>query len=178
MVTSRDSDNNNKSMKTAYEVLGVSPSASLSEIKARYRVLVLKFHPDVDGSAEGNTVFAEIQTSYEHFETEATRAIYDRKMHREGAASDPNAPPPPPPRRGGGPGSEDWWTQSSTVHEYARQRLEQLRVEKRKQFEAKSTTFRWPTGESFEQMDSHQRYFYFQMTRQKRSMSTLARLLI
>ncbi|KAH9259707.1 hypothetical protein BASA81_002129 [Batrachochytrium salamandrivorans] len=160
---------------TAYDVLGVSSSASLSEIKARYRVLVLKFHPDVDGSPEGNMMFVEIQASYEHFDTEATRAAYDRKLHREGVANDPNFSPPP--RRGGGPGSDDWWTQSSTAREYARQRLEQLRLDKRKQFEAKSTTFRWPTGESFEQMDSHQQYFYFQMTRQKRSMSTFTRLI-
>jgi hypothetical protein len=41
---------NSMSEKEALEILGLKDSASDEEIKAKYRLLILKFHPDSGGS--------------------------------------------------------------------------------------------------------------------------------
>ena len=43
-----------------YEVLGVSKTASVDEIKSQYRKLALKFHPDRNKSEEAAEHFKEI----------------------------------------------------------------------------------------------------------------------
>ena len=47
-----------------YEVLGVSKSSSLDELKKQYRKLALKFHPDRNKSAEAPEHFKEISEAY------------------------------------------------------------------------------------------------------------------
>lgn len=51
--TNYKSDNTNGAMSKAeaYEVLGLSPNASVKEIKVAHKNLMKKFHPDHDGSA-------------------------------------------------------------------------------------------------------------------------------
>lgn len=52
--------------RTYYKVLGVTPEASDSEIKAAYRDAVLKLHPDKSaaGTPADSTHYQELQTAW------------------------------------------------------------------------------------------------------------------
>lgn len=79
---------------TLYEILGVSPAASLSEIKAAYRKRARKTHPDVAGS-EMNGLFLLVQHAHEVLSDPARRAEYDRTT--DGGYQPPAKDPPPSP---------------------------------------------------------------------------------
>jgi len=48
-----------------YEILGVDPKASDSEIKKAYRKLVRKYHPDVSKDPDAVSKTSEINIAYE-----------------------------------------------------------------------------------------------------------------
>ena len=65
-----------------YDVLGLSKSASSSEVKKAYRKLALKYHPDKnpdDASAEDK--FKEAAEAYEVLSDETKKQQYDRFGH-------------------------------------------------------------------------------------------------
>ena len=88
--------------RTHYDVLGVSPSASPSEIKRAYLLLAKKHHPDVAGGNEDPAVFALISHAYDVLKDPSSRRAYD------GTISGPSTSSTAPFR--GGPGSVrgDW----------------------------------------------------------------------
>lgn len=64
--------------KDLYEILGVSKSASDSEIKSAYRKLALKWHPDKHkGDKEAEKKFKEINGAYETLSDKQKRQQYD-----------------------------------------------------------------------------------------------------
>lgn len=74
---------------TYYEVLGVAPSATREEIRAAYRKLSRKVHPDAGGT---DALFRQIQLAYETLSDPDRRAAYDRHLAAGGgerAAGDP-----------------------------------------------------------------------------------------
>src|ERR1700694_4825097 len=65
-----------------YEVLGVSKSASADELKAAYRKLAMKHHPDRNpGDKSAEQKFKEISEAYDVLKDDQKRAAYDRFGH-------------------------------------------------------------------------------------------------
>ncbi|KAK5657730.1 hypothetical protein OQA88_2803 [Cercophora sp. LCS_1] len=78
--------------KDPYGTLGVSKSASASDIKKAYYGLAKKFHPDTNKDPTAKDKFAEIQTAYEILSDPKKREQFDQF----GAAGfDPSAGPGP-----------------------------------------------------------------------------------
>ncbi|MES0488822.1 MAG: molecular chaperone DnaJ [Leptospirales bacterium] len=65
-----------------YEILGVSRSATLEEVKKAYRKLALKFHPDKNKGDQGaEDKFKEATEAYEVLRDEKKRQLYDQYGH-------------------------------------------------------------------------------------------------
>ena len=65
--------------KTYYDVLGVSRSASQREIKARFRQLAKKLHPDKNKSPDAEHRFIEVFTAYQVL-TGSSKSTYDASL--------------------------------------------------------------------------------------------------
>lgn len=70
-----------------YELLQVSPRASLAVIQAAYRVLARTYHPDVSASPETARMMRCLNAAYDVLSDPKRRARYDAKIS------------PPPPRQ-------------------------------------------------------------------------------
>nr|GEX89814.1 chaperone protein DnaJ 20, chloroplastic-like [Tanacetum cinerariifolium] len=69
--------------ETLYDLLGISESVSLSEIKRAYKQMALKYHPDVsppERADEYTTRFIRVQEAYETLSDPEARAMYDSCM--------------------------------------------------------------------------------------------------
>jgi molecular chaperone DnaJ len=64
-----------------YEVLGVSKNSAQDEIKAQYRKLALKFHPDKNKSPDSAEHFKEISEAYAVLSDPEKRKIFDAYGH-------------------------------------------------------------------------------------------------
>lgn len=66
-----------------YALLGLSQHATSSDIKRAYRLLALKYHPDVNKEAGANEDFKSIRLAYDILIDEASRADYDKILHHQ-----------------------------------------------------------------------------------------------
>jgi len=66
-------------MRDPYDVLGVAPNASQADIKAAFRKLAKKYHPDVNaGDPDVERKFKEANTAYNLLSDPDKRAKFDR----------------------------------------------------------------------------------------------------
>lgn len=65
-------------MKDHYQILGISRSASAYEIKAAYKKLAIKYHPDKNPDSEEQ--FKEVNESYSTLSDDSKKKAYDNKM--------------------------------------------------------------------------------------------------
>ncbi|KAK7325026.1 hypothetical protein VNO77_29048 [Canavalia gladiata] len=63
--------------ESPYQVLGVSPSASVDEIKKAYRKLALKYHPDVNKEDKAQEKFMRIKHAYNTLLNSNSRKKFD-----------------------------------------------------------------------------------------------------
>lgn len=61
-----------------YATLNVSRSASIQEVKAAYRTLARKYHPDMNKNPGAEDKFKEISAAYEVLSDGEKRSLYDR----------------------------------------------------------------------------------------------------
>lgn len=79
-----------------YAVLGVAPESEDVVIRAAYKALMMKYHPDRRPGAEGEARAKRINEAYAVLGDAVARARYDA-ARRPGAGQQPPPPPPPQP---------------------------------------------------------------------------------
>lgn len=62
-----------------YRILEIERSASGAEIKAAYRKLAKRFHPDVTDDPDGESKFKAMAEAYRMLKGRETRRAYDRR---------------------------------------------------------------------------------------------------
>ncbi len=79
-------------MENYYDILGVSSSSTLGEIKRVYLKLAQKYHPDrftdVDEKQKANEVFSRITAAYRTLSDEKLRAKYDESLTKHTTDAD------------------------------------------------------------------------------------------
>jgi len=80
--------------KDYYEALGVEPGAGEAEIKAAYRRLARKYHPDVSKEKGAEDKFKSVNEAYEVLRDKDKRAQYDQLRARGYRPGEDFRPPP------------------------------------------------------------------------------------
>ncbi|XP_062190923.1 chaperone protein dnaJ 20, chloroplastic-like [Phragmites australis] len=81
----RTEEQEQQTPRTFYDLLGISSEGSPDEVRAAYRRMALKYHPDVSppgAAAENTRRFIEVQEAYETLSDPSRRARYDRALAR------------------------------------------------------------------------------------------------
>jgi curved DNA-binding protein len=79
--------------KDYYQTLGVPRTASATEIKAAYRKLARKYHPDVSKEPNAERRFKEVAEAYEVLKDPAKRSAYDQLGSNFRSGQDFRPPP-------------------------------------------------------------------------------------
>ena len=66
--------------RNAYDVLGIEPTATSEEIKAAYKAMVKKYHPDHNESKNAASQFRAVKKAYDILKDEEKKAEYDANI--------------------------------------------------------------------------------------------------
>lgn len=80
--------------KDYYRILGVAPDAETADIKAAYRKLARKYHPDLNAEEDAAARFREVAEAWEVLKDKERRAEYD-ELYRYGGRQREHFEPPP-----------------------------------------------------------------------------------
>jgi curved DNA-binding protein len=80
--------------KDYYKILGVAPDAETADIKAAYRKLARKYHPDLNPDNDAEASFKEVAEAWEVLKSSERRAEYD-ELRRHGGRRPGGFEPPP-----------------------------------------------------------------------------------
>lgn len=69
-------------MKNAYQILGVTPTATIVEIKDAYRKLSQEWHPDRNHSAGAGAMFAQISEAHRTLSDPTKRQELDERISK------------------------------------------------------------------------------------------------
>lgn len=89
--------------KNYYEILGVKTNVTNAELKAAYRKLARKYHPDINKETDAIEIFKQITTAYETLSNPQEREKYNILqgifLQEEKKTSTNQQTPPPPPKQ-------------------------------------------------------------------------------
>ncbi len=69
-----------------YEILEISHSATITEIKAAFRRLSFKYHPDLNNAPDAEENFKRVNEAYQILSDSFLRPVYDEKLKSSAVA--------------------------------------------------------------------------------------------
>jgi DnaJ-class molecular chaperone len=96
-----------------YAILGVPERASYREIKAAYRKLARKYHPDRNNSAFAEDMIKKINAAFEVLSDEVKRGHYDKTGYDDMLLAEPTPEP-----EYASPADQSWMVDESAVADF------------------------------------------------------------